>query len=162
MEESQRNYEISIILKREEGLEPVLLVLKKYDVKVVESSAVERIRLAYKIKKETVGFLVTFIVEAEKAKIADLRHALELDEEILRYLLITPPIKKHVPSLRMQGDIRMASKNTDEVKIANENIVTKDELVEEATLNEKVSKVEKKEDDVLSNEYLEKKLEEKL
>ena len=60
----------------------------------------------------------------------------------------------------MQGDIRMASKNTDEVKIANENIVTKDELVEEATLNEKVSKVEKKEDDVLSNEYLEKKLEE--
>ena len=136
----KKQYEISFLLKEEAGQKLVLDTIKELGGDIETESPVSKIALAYPIKKETsafFGFLHFFLAPAE---IKELNHRMETTEAILRHLIITPPFKKAPPRERPQS--APASK-------------------EEAPRASAVSKkAESPKNEVLTNEDLEKRIEE--
>lgn len=90
-----------------EELEGIRTLLKKNDAEITSQGHLARQRLAYPIKKEThaiFGFL-NFLLYPSAA--AGFYHELRLDPRVLRFLLITPPVAKQ--SARYGSAIRQAS-----------------------------------------------------
>lgn len=46
-------------------------------------------KLAYPIAGQTFGIYVFYVVEMDGDKVADIRHALQLNEEVIRHLVVT-------------------------------------------------------------------------
>jgi ribosomal protein S6 len=141
MDETTKVYEISVLLRREEDLEAFFSHLAKAKAAIKEKSLPAKIRLAYPIAKETSAVFVTAVFEVDPQAIAPLQKALQLDPSILRVLIITPPIEKE--ERRPRPDRR--------------------ERPVPAPENKKVESQKERpasEPEILSNELLEKKLEE--
>lgn len=135
-EEGKREYELALVLKAED-ISPIAKILKGAGFSIVKESPLNKVRLAYPIKKENQGFFASYLIEGEALSVADLTKELELNKEVLRFLILTP------------------------VKL-REAIVRK-AFVKENNISDKSTEPEKPSYDsgkMLSNEALEKKLEE--
>lgn len=78
--------------KIEEIRNRVSKIIKKADGKVEEVEEWGKKEMAYAIKhngnKYEVSNYIHFVIEAETSRIAEIRNELDIDEEIIRYLLV--------------------------------------------------------------------------
>lgn len=93
-ETSAREYELTFLVRAEEAAPEVLSALKKHGAEVTNQGTLARQRLAYPIKKETQAVLGSLTFRLDPADIAALDHDLRFNSHILRFLLITPPVAK--------------------------------------------------------------------
>lgn len=89
-----KNYEIGFLAKTEDGKEEIAKALKVCNVLNIERGPVSRIRLAYPIKKEAAAFFGYFYFSAEPSAIAKIKSDLKMNSKILRFLVIFAPKKQ--------------------------------------------------------------------
>lgn len=126
MAEETKSYEIGYLVRGEEGSRALLSHLKRYEVEILFESEVRSVKLSYPIAHLSgahFGF-VHFKIDPEK--IGDLKDALKLDNEIIRFLIITPPFAKErsqVPGAEPPQPKRRAVpviKSTEEIAVSND------------------------------------------
>jgi ribosomal protein S6 len=144
MEETTKKYELSLMLRTEEAAEAVLVSIKNQGGDVLEKNPIQKVKLSYPIKKETNAFFLSLVLSLLPEKVLALDQELKLSEYVLRFLIITPPIAKEDRSERserfMKPKPEMSPQKTEEIKTPIAPVASEPE--------------------VLTNELLEKKLEE--
>lgn len=85
-EVKKENYEIAFWTKTENG-DPAKAALAKNGAEVVKERSIQKMRLAFPIKKENFAFLGTMIFSVNPEKIDNLKSDLNLELDILRYFL---------------------------------------------------------------------------
>ena len=93
-EENTKKYEVGLLLRSEEAAGPVLDILKTSGVAIESHSNPAKIKLAYPIKKEVSAYFTYVIFSSAPENIAKLQEELKHNLEILRFLVVTPPIIK--------------------------------------------------------------------
>lgn len=89
----KRKYELALVLKTENTSAVSQLLLNGGFV-ILTENPLEKVQLAYPIKKESYAYFGYFHFEGKPAAIKNLRTDLKLNPEVLRYLIITPPFVK--------------------------------------------------------------------
>lgn len=145
MTEDAQKYEISLMLASEESYPDVASLIGTMAVKIIQENPVRRMRLAYPIRKKEIGFFTWFVVAMSPARISSLEHDLRMNPAVIRSLIVTPPLPIKTE--------RQASR----IKEIKEKIPKK--LPRSATIRSRVA-ADNKVEETLSNELLEKKLEE--
>lgn len=94
MDKEFKKYEIGFVAKDEKGGDDINKLLASHKCEIAESGNLERIKLAYPIKKEIVGYFSYFHFLAEPLVIEKIKGELNLNPNILRFIVITPPAQK--------------------------------------------------------------------
>jgi small subunit ribosomal protein S6 len=89
MEKNIKKYEITFITSEDLKEKPVKTAIEKFGGKILKSDFLGEKQFTYKIEKKTKGFYATVIFEINPEKMAELNKILSLDEEIIRFLLIS-------------------------------------------------------------------------
>lgn len=142
MEEGSKKYEISLMLRSEEAAEAVFVLVKNQGGEVLETSPLQKIKLSYPIKKEVSAIFLTMVARLAPEKVSALDQSLRLLPDVLRFLIITPPIEKEERLERPERSPKPKPETSKKPEAAKE------------------SPIFPPEPEVLTNELLEKKLEE--
>ena len=141
MDKEFKKYEIGFVARDEKGGDDINKSLTGHKCEIAESGNLERIKLAYPIKKETIGYFGYYHFLAESPAIEKIKSELNLHSNILRFIIITPPAEKQ-PVSAFKPEIR------------RKTIISKD-------INPKIeARRPSAPPSILTNEALEKKLEE--
>ncbi|MEK7624432.1 MAG: 30S ribosomal protein S6 [Patescibacteria group bacterium] len=89
----KRKYEIAFVLNIENA-SVISQALSNGKFTVLTENPLEKIQLAYSIKKENYAYFGYFHFEGEPAAVKNLRIDLKLNPNVLRYVIITPPFVK--------------------------------------------------------------------
>ena len=83
-------YDLVLITKDEkaEQIDAIKAVITGFDGKVTAEKKWGKKRFAYPIKKESIGYYQAWTVSLGSTHIAPFKRKLDLDENVLRYLLI--------------------------------------------------------------------------
>lgn len=81
-------YELIFLSKEETELQNIEDIVKLYKGKVVKEEKWGEKTLAYSIKKNHRAFFYNFQIEIDKKNVLELKNKLNLNEKILRYLLL--------------------------------------------------------------------------
>lgn len=130
----KKEYELGAMLIDEAVSTEVEAIIKKNGGEMVGAPSVSSMRLAYPLKKHESAFFGVFIFNAYSSAVKNIKDEVDLNVKVLRSLILTPPVKV-VPREPRSEHSRIAKK-------------------------EVASEVVAKPDAVVSNEALEKKLEE--
>ncbi len=135
-----KEYELSILLKDEAGLEAVREILRATGLDITNQTELKHITLAYPIKKETMAYMTTMrCVTQPDVDLKEMRKRLEVSPQCLRFLLIAHPIAPVVRLPRMHDATHAPHPHQTAAPVAQED---------------------QHKGEVVSNEELEKKLEE--
>lgn len=93
MEDSKKEYEISFILTAPEAEKSLADVLAKNGAEVYFQKPAAEVRLAYKIKRHTSGWFGFYHFRMNPENVKEVRQALQLTPDVLRSLILTPPVK---------------------------------------------------------------------
>lgn len=101
--EGKKQYETAFLLKEESGVHDVVKSLKTRSAEIIFEGPVEKIDLAYKIKKESSAYFGYLHFEAAPEDVKSLNDDLRNKDSVLRFLIVTPPFVKSKarPSPRM-------------------------------------------------------------
>ena len=125
MDENQRkSYEISYLLSPAEGSDLMSNIIKDMGLEVISEGGVNEIRLAYPIKKETRANFGYLHFSAEPGAVSSLRDSLQLNPNVLRFLIITPPFIK-TQSRREEGGYRVRPVEEARPEISNSSLEEK-------------------------------------
>ncbi|MCL5007041.1 MAG: 30S ribosomal protein S6 [Patescibacteria group bacterium] len=94
MDSEKKSYEISFLLGNENDVEAVLKHLSQIGAEILNEGKISEVSLAYPIKKLASASFGWIYFSALPEKIGELNSALKMDGKIIRYLIITPPIVK--------------------------------------------------------------------
>ena len=162
--EELKNYEISFLTKEEGGREDVFQLIKKHDIGVAGDSQTIRIKLAYPVKKEQFGHFGCIYFSAKPEAIEGIRDSLKINPQILRFSIGRAPRfkdedgkKTFARQSRRASYVRVESRSHRATAVLGEKEEGKFELREESRTHRLPREEFKGE---LSNEALEKKLEE--
>lgn len=100
----KRKYEIAVVLKTE-NVSVISQSLANRGFVILTENPLEKVQLAYPIKKENYAYFSFAHFEGDPAAISDLKNDLKLNPEVLRYLIITPPFIKR-PAWRKSAPTR--------------------------------------------------------
>ena len=93
--EGKKVYELAFVLKDASSEKVVLDFLAQHKATIVSQSPINAMKLAYPIKKHLTGYFGVINLETEPVNIIALSNALNLNAEVLRFLVIAVPnIKK--------------------------------------------------------------------
>ena len=104
-EVEKRKYELAFILKVEDA-SVISQSLANREFTILNENPLEKVRLAYPIKKEDYAYFGYFHFEGELAALKNLRADLKLKPEVLRYLIISPPFIKK-PAWRKAAPVKL-------------------------------------------------------
>jgi ribosomal protein S6 len=125
MDENQRkSYEISYLLNPNEGTDLMSNLLKDMGLEIINDGGVTEIRLAYPIKKETRANFGYLHFGAEPEVVNKLRDSLQLNVNVLRFLIVTPPFVK-IQSRREEGNYRVKPAEEARPEISNSSLEEK-------------------------------------
>ncbi len=111
-------------LLKEENNSIISPILKKRGFDILAENPLVKIRLAYPVKKESYAYFGCCHFEGEPGAIKELRADLKLNLEILRYLIITPPFVKEF-SRKFAPEKEKSEKK---VSLSSESILTNEAL----------------------------------
>jgi small subunit ribosomal protein S6 len=131
-EKDKKEYEIAFWLKDESDLTKIKDLMGNLGIEITHTSEIKRTYFSYPIKKEIEGYFGFVHFKGGSENIASLSHELKVEGSVLRFLISKNPIKK--------SEVREVRRQIPETKT--------------------VEKVEQKPSDLVTNEELEKKLEE--
>ncbi len=97
MEETVKPYEISFLLRSEEDAAVIVKKLSDMGAEISNEGPVNRVSLAYPIKRETSAYFSYIHFSAKSEIIKSVSDSLNLEPKVVRFLIITPPIEKMVP-----------------------------------------------------------------
>lgn len=98
-EGTKKEYEISYLAKTEEAAKSVGETLKSQGAEIITDSPASKINLAYKIEGEITAYFGYLHFSAAPADIKSIEDAFRLKQDILRVLIITPPFEKNKPRM---------------------------------------------------------------
>lgn len=147
MEKEPKKYEIGFLVRLEEDKEELVRILKDRGFLIIDDGEVSRIKLAYQIKKENFAFFSYVYFSGGPESVKELDKELKTSPKILRHLIISQPVI-----------MRKIENKTDFEKVYVRDLPTGRQEVS-ATPAISARKITPK-TEVLSNEELEKKLEE--
>ncbi|MDP3015372.1 MAG: 30S ribosomal protein S6 [bacterium] len=140
MDKEPKKYEIGFLVKLEEDKGELARILKDRGFSIIDDGEVSRIKLAYLIKKENFAFFGYLYFSGDPESVKELDKELKTSPKILRHLIISRPvIMRKIES-----------------KIDSEKVYTREISAAPAISARKITP----KTEVLSNEELEKKLEE--
>ncbi|MBI5306252.1 30S ribosomal protein S6 [Candidatus Wolfebacteria bacterium] len=137
MEKENKKYEIGFLASSEEARNSIIEALKKYKAEIFNEGDFKKIKLAYPVKKQISAFFGYIQFSANPSIIAGLKDSLKLNSQVLRFIVVLIDVK-----------IVLTKQKADQV-------FEKPEF-------KKVEIKKPKPQPILSNEDLEKKLEEML
>lgn len=150
MNEENKIYEISFLAKSEEAGEKISKTLKDGGFSIVEGVRTARIKLTYPVKKENFAYFGYLRFSGEPANIKGLGDKMKTEPEILRFSVVFRPVIKEKEQRTFRenpaGRTKVAAENREEMEVFQQQSVSP---------AKKPLKTE-----TLSNEALEKKLEE--
>jgi len=144
--EDKKEYELAFVAASEDAAPAVEQLIAKHGGAITGRGPLAALKLAYPVKKHTTGFFGFVWFSALPANVKQLHDELAVQKNVLRFLVVTPPIKVTVRESHAPREQGMAPKLSD-AKIREKPI--------EAPMMPAAPAPE-----VLSNELLEKKLEE--
>jgi ribosomal protein S6 len=97
MEETTKPYEISFLLRSENDAAILVKKLSDLGAEISKEGPIERVNLAYPIKKETSAFFGYVNFNAKPEIVKGINDSLGLEPKVMRFLIITPPIEKMIP-----------------------------------------------------------------
>jgi ribosomal protein S6 len=98
-EGTKKEYELSYLAKTEEAAKGVAEVLKSQGAEVTTDSPASKINLTYKIKGESSAYFGCLHFSAAPADVKPIEDVFRLKSDILRILVITPPFLKNKPRM---------------------------------------------------------------
>ena len=128
--EEKKEYELSFLLRDEEGITALQGMLTKFGCAITSQSEIKRIVLAYPIKKETSALFGYVYFNAVPEQMKEFTHELRLEAPVLRFLLINKPIKREFVSAS-EGSPRRTSDVSDKEVVSEEkpsHAVTNEDL----------------------------------
>ncbi|MFA6135972.1 MAG: 30S ribosomal protein S6 [Candidatus Paceibacterota bacterium] len=134
-DKDKREYEVSFLVKEEQDVEKIKKIVSSLGLEISYESEAKRIPLAYPIKKEISAVFSYFYFYGNPDLLESLSKELNLEKNCLRFLVVTNPIKKTEARMEDASERRPIVKS-------------------------KIVPQEKEKTETLSNEELEKKLEE--
>lgn len=151
MIEENKNYEISFLVKSESDREELIKILKDSQFSVINGSQISRIKLTFPIKKENFAYFGYLYFSGDPANIQKLSDKLKTESKILRFLIISQSIIKE-----------SETKISEEISSVQTKPLLEHKKIQETSLQSSFSQSVKKpaRTEALSNEALEKKLEE--
>lgn len=96
-EKAVKQYEISFLLRSEEDAAVLVKKLSDLGAEISSEGPIERINLAYPIKRETAAYFGYVNFNAKPEVVKGINDSLGLEPKVMRFLIITPPIAKMVP-----------------------------------------------------------------
>lgn len=100
MGEQQKKYEISFLLRADPDYEGVIKILSKYEASIVGKSEITRIRLSYPIKKESFGYWGRAVFESAPQATKEIDRELKTAPGVLRFMITNSPSTKSAPQER--------------------------------------------------------------
>ena len=91
--ENKKEYEISFLLTSLESEKEFAGTLAKLGAEIFYQKPVAELRLAYKIKKHDSAYFGLYHFKASPDIVKGVKEALNLNTNVLRFLIITPPVK---------------------------------------------------------------------
>lgn len=122
----KKQYEMSFILREEEGAKTVAKFVADLGGEIETESPIQKIALAYPIKKETIGFFGFFHFALEPKEVVALEHEMETSQAVLRHLLITPPFKKAEPRVRPEAPLKSPKPAAVKAEMKTESLTNED------------------------------------
>jgi ribosomal protein S6 len=121
-------YEISFILK-EENMAPVRKVFSGRGVDVSGEGELRKVRMAYPIKKNEYGFFGSFEFETASENLDKIFGDLKLEEGVLRYMVIrAEEMKAKRKETKKTPEVASLAGRVDEPKHRPESVLTNEEL----------------------------------
>ena len=147
-----KNYEITFITSEDLKEKAVKDTIEKFGGKILKTDSLGEKQFAYKIEKKSKGFYTSAIFELEPEKVAELNKALTLDEEIIRFLLVSAERSDFTVPEKYHKEIAIEKPQTDleiepEKAIVTEpvkELTIKKEAVEPKAVEKEEIKQEKK------------------
>ncbi|MDD5710933.1 MAG: 30S ribosomal protein S6 [Candidatus Colwellbacteria bacterium] len=107
----QKKYEIAFLAQGEEGVGVVVKNLHRLGAEILSEESAKPISLAYPIKKHETAHFGCIHFGAGTETIQLLKDTLKFEDNILRYLIITPPFQKESSAVpEMKGGTGVAEK----------------------------------------------------
>jgi len=97
--ENLKEYEISFLLVSPENEKTVADVLAKNGAEVFHQKSIGEISLAYPIKKHASAVFGFYYFRAGMEAVEKINADLRLAQGVLRFLIVTPPIKQAIPQV---------------------------------------------------------------
>ncbi len=160
MEEEAKNeiksYEIGFLVKSEPDKEELIKILSDNQMPIENNGQISRIKLAYPIKKENFSYFGYLYFSGTSENVEKLSKSLKSNHQILRFIIISKPISEK----RVSG--AEASLTRSKYLVERHKILRTSSFDETRIESSKIAQMPKKVQKVeaLSNEALEKKLEE--
>ncbi len=89
-----KEYEIAFLARDEKEIGGILGIIARFGAETVFHGPVEKISLAYPIKKETSANFGYLHFTLDSQKIASLARELRMNPTIIRFLIVSPPFVK--------------------------------------------------------------------
>ncbi len=121
-------YEISFILK-EEDASSVRKIFSDHGGAIQAENEIRKIRLAYPIRKNEYGFLSSFRFEADPENLEKIQEALKLEKNLLRWMVAR--FKERKAGAREAGGVPQPAaiyRKQEETKRRPEPVLTNEEL----------------------------------
>lgn len=149
MTEENKNYEIGFLVKTELDKDEIVKAVKSSEFSIIGEGPVSRIKLSYPIKKENYAYFGYLHFSGSPANVQGLNDKLKTGSKVLRFSIVPQPIVKEVRISEQDSSVQ--TRHFSERRKARE--------VSSRPLTSQSVK-ESPKPEVLSNEALEKKLEE--
>ena len=147
--EDQKAYEVSFLLTEESVIADIDKAIEGAGMQITNKGQLQNLKLAYPIKKHDSAFFGYYHIAGLPENIKKVKEALALNPKILRILVLTPPII--VAPREIRSTARDSQTPTQEIQSTASGVNVAAPKPEE---------VRRPEPAILSNEGLEKKLEE--
>ena len=105
METDLREYELSFLLKAENGREALEKAILDNGGKITYREPLKEVRLAYPIQKHETAYFGFGYFQADPIKTQEIRHEVSLRPEVIRFLIITPPVSRKSKESRIQKPV---------------------------------------------------------
>ncbi len=102
---AQKTYEISFLAKDENGAASLAGHLTRLGAHIVSEGEFSKIQLAYPIEKQSTAYSSCVHIDINPEEVVNIRDALKLDDNILRFLIITPPFYPEKQE-RISGEVK--------------------------------------------------------
>ena len=93
MDEEKRDYEIAFLLDSLEAEKELADVLRGYGAEFLHQKSAADTKLAYPIKKHASALFGFYQFRMNPESIKPIKETLILNQKVLRFLIITPPLK---------------------------------------------------------------------
>jgi len=124
--EGKKIYEIAFLLKDPASEKVILDLLSENKAVISNQSPINSIKLAYPIKKHTSAYFGYINFEADPTNIKSVSETLNLNPEVLRFLIITSP----VISKKSESDKYSEAKKSSKLESGNGTVLTNEALEE--------------------------------